>query len=183
MTGQRYVSAWDSGIRNIGAEWIKEGSRGKGETLNSLMQMDHVIRVDAAGLVHDDVRDVYAPEINMQTDDDGQILAEHDAALIDDLKRAGWTAETGWTGQYGNHKGDPVMHVSEFIGGGLAEHIVSTPGYWVACAVDVDSEVCPNESPTCKLSDPCVMCVDESGEQREREAAGWVVLHRPLASE
>ena len=70
------------------------------------------------------------------------------------------------------------MHTSEFIGGALAEHIISTPGYWVACAVDVDSEVCPNGSPTCKLSDPCVICTDETGEQREREAAGWVILHR-----
>lgn len=178
MAGQRYVSAWDNGVRNLGGNWIKEGSRSKSDTLDALMSMDHVIRVDANGLVHDDVRDVYAPEINMDTDDDGQILAEHDAALIADLKRAGWTAETGWTGQHGNHKGNPVMHVSEFIGGSLAEHILSTPGYWVACAVDVDSEVCPNESPTCKLSDPCVICTDESGEQREREAAGWVILHR-----
>lgn len=178
MGGQRYVSAWDIGLRNIGAEWIKEGSREKGETLNSLMQMDHVIRVDENGLVHDDVRDVYAPEINMQTDDDGQILAEHDAALIAELERAGWTAETGWTGQYGNHKDNPVMHVSEFVGGALAEHIIGTPGYWVACAVDVDSEVCPNGSPTCKLSDECVICTDGTGEDREREAAGWVVLHK-----
>lgn len=175
---ERYVSAWDSGIRNLGGHWIKEGSRGNGDTLNSLMEMSHVIRVDADGMVHNDVRDVLAPEINMQTDDDGQILAEHDAELIADLERQGWTAETGWTGQYGNCKGDPVMHESEFIGGSLAEHIIATPGYWVACAVDVDSEVCPNESPTCKLSDPCVICTDETGEQREREAAGWVVLHR-----
>jgi hypothetical protein len=178
MAGQRYVSAWDNGVRNLGGSWIKEGSRSKSDTLDALMSMDHVIRVDAGGLVHDDVRGVHAPEINMDTDDDGQILAEHDAALIADLERAGWTAETGWTGQYGNHKDNPVMHVSEFIGGSLAEHILSTPGYWVACMVEVDSEVCPNESPTCKLSDPCVICTDESGEQREREAVGWVVLHR-----
>ena len=177
-TGQRYVSAWDSGIRNIGGEWIKEGSRGRGETLNSLMRIGHVIRVDEDGLVHDDVRNVYAPEINMGTGDDGQILAEHDAALIADLERQGWTAEVGWTGQYGNHKDDPVMHESEFIGGALAEHIISTPGYWVACAVDVDSEVCPNDSDSCKLSDPCVLCYDGTGEDRERECAGWVVVHR-----
>lgn len=176
--GQRYVSAWDNGIRNLGGHWIKEGSRGNGGTLNSLMEMSRVIRVDADGMVHNDVRDVHAPEISMQTDDDGQILAEHDAELIADLERQGWTAETGWTGQYGNHKGDPVMHESEFIGGPLAEHIIATPGYWVACVVDVDSEVCPNESPTCKLSDPCVICTDETGEQREREEVGWVVLHR-----
>lgn len=180
MTGQRYVSAWDSGLRNLGGHWIKEGSRSVGYTLDSLMQMDHVIRVDADGLVHDDVRGVYAPEINMGTDDDGQILAEHDAALIEELERQGWTVETGWTGQYGNHKADPVMHTSEFIGGDLAEHIIGTPGCWVACMVEVDSEVCPNGSETCLLSDPCVICADGSGEDRERDFAGWVIMRRDV---
>lgn len=110
--GQRYVSAWDNGVRNLGGSWIKEGSRSKGDTLDSLMESDHVIRIDADGLVHDDVRNVYAPEINMSTDDDGQILQEHDDALIADLERQGWTVETGWTGQYGNHAKNPVMHTS-----------------------------------------------------------------------
>lgn len=180
--GQRYVSAWDNGVRNLGGSWIKEGSRSKGDTLDSLMESDHVIRIDADGLVHDDVRNVYAPEINMSTDDDGQILQEHDDALIADLERQGWTVETGWTGQYGNHAKNPVMHTSEFIGGGLAEHILSTPGYWVACAVYVDSEECPNDSPTCKLSDPCVICCDGSGEARERDCAGWAVMHREASA-
>lgn len=180
MTGQRYVSAWDNGMRNLGAHWIKEGSGSKSDTLDTLMLMDHVIRVDADGLVHDDARGMCAPEINMQTDDTGSIFAEHDAALIADLERQGWTAETGWTGQYGDHKTSPVMHTSEFIGGSLAEHIVTTPGYWVACAVDVDSEVCPNDSPTCKLSDPCVICTDGTGDDRERDTAGWVLLHHPV---
>lgn len=178
--GVRYVSAWDNGLRNLGGHWVRDDrrSRGANDSLDALMQMDHVIRVDDDGLVHDDVQGVYAPEINMETTDDGSILAEHDAALIADLERAGWTAETGWTGQYGNHKGDPVMHTSEFIGGRLAEHIVGTPGYWVACMVEVDSEVCPNDSPICTLSVPCATCLDGSGEERERETAGWVILHR-----
>lgn len=180
MTGQRYVSAWDNGLRNLGGHWIKEGSRSVGYTLDSLMQMDHVIRVDPEGLVHDDVRGIHAPEINMQTGDDGQILAEHDAELIADLERQGWAVETGWTGQYGNHKNDPVMHTSEFIGGGLAEHVIGTPGYWVACMVEVDSEVCPNGSETCTLSDSCVICVDGSGEDRERDFAGWVIMRRDI---
>lgn len=180
MTGQRYVSAWDKGLRNLGAHWIKEESRSgsKSDTLDSLMQMDHVIRVDADGLVHDDVRDSYAPEISMQTDDDGSILAEHDAELIVDLERQGWTVETGWTGQHGNHKGNPVMHTSEFIGGSLAEHILTTPGQWVACSVEVESEECPNGSPTCILSDLCATCEDGTGRDRERECAGWLVAHR-----
>jgi hypothetical protein len=153
--GQRYVSAWDAGVRNLGGHWIKQGSRSKGDTLDSLMQTDHVIRVVGDGLVHDDVRDVYVPEIDMATDDDGQILKEHEDAFKASMECQGWTVEFGWSGQNSGKYNGPVMHVSEFIGGSLAEHILTTPGYWVACAVIVDSEECPNESPTCKLSDPC----------------------------
>ena len=183
MTGQRYVPAWDNGLRNMGGHWIKEGARSKSDSLDALMQADHVIRVDDYGMVHDDARGVYAPEINMQTDDAGQILAEHDAALIADLERQGWAAETGWTGQYGSHGSDPIMHASEFIGGDLAEHIVGTPGYWVACAVDVDSEECPNASERCTLSAPCDDCFDGTGDDRKREAVGWVLLHHPVMVE
>lgn len=175
----RFAPAWDSGHRELGGHWIQEGKPANlNNTLDSFMEPDHVIRVHDDGTVTHNVHGVYAPEINMGTDDDGQILAEHDAALIADLKRAGWDTETGWTSQYGNHAGDPIMHTSEFIGGDLAEHVIATPGYWVVCAVDVDSEECPNGSPTCKLSDECVICTDGTGEDRERVLVGWVILHR-----
>lgn len=178
--GQRYVSAWNSGLRNLGGSWIKEGSRSKNDTLDSLMEIDHVIRVDGDGLVYNDAQGVYAPEINVDTDDDGQILKEHEDAFRTSMEEQGWTVEYGWSGQNSGRYNGPFMHTSEFIGGGLAEHILSTPGYWVACAVDVDSEECPNDSPTCKLSDPCVLCYDGTGEDREQEPAGWVVLHKEV---
>lgn len=180
--GQKYVSAWDNGIRSMGGHWIKEGSRSASDTLDALMTADHVIRVGEDGLIYDDVRDVYEPEIIMGTDDNGQILQEHDDALIGHLRAQGWEPELGWTGQYGDHSRNPVMHTSEFIGGPLAKHIVSTPGYWVCCPVYVDSEVCPNESKTCKLSDPCVICYDGTGEDREQVCAGWLVAHREASA-
>lgn len=94
--------------------------------LDAKMGIDHVVRVHPDGSVTD-AAGVYAPEISMDTDDDGQILAEHDAAMVADLKRQGWDVESGWTGQHGYH--GPLMHTSEFIGGRLAEHITATPGY------------------------------------------------------
>lgn len=180
MTGQRYVSAWDSGLLNMGGHWIKEESRANSDTFNDLMQMDHVIRVGEDGLVYDDAHGVYAPEINVETDDDGQILKEYEDVFKADVERQGWEVESGWSGQDSGKYNGPFMHESEFIGGGLAEHILSTPGYWTVCAVYVASEECPNESPTCTLSDPCVICYDGTGKDRDQDYAGWVVLHREV---
>lgn len=39
-----------------------------------------------------------------------------------------WSLLTGFTGQYGYH--GPAMHPSEYIGGGLARHILDTPGLY-----------------------------------------------------
>lgn len=82
------------------------------DTLNDVMQFDHVIRVRDDGTV-ENVADVYAPELY-----DGELLSED------------WTLLTGYTGQYG-YRG-PIMHNSEFIGGRLADDILSTPGVYVA---------------------------------------------------
>ena len=41
---------------------------------------------------------------------------------------AGWELLTGFTGQY-SYNG-PGMHPSEYIGGGLASHILDTPGLY-----------------------------------------------------
>jgi len=175
--GQRYESAWDNGLRNLGGHWIKEGSRSKSDTLDSLMQPDHVILVHEDGTVSDKGLGVYAPEVNVDTDGDGQILAEHETAMVDSLRSEGWEPEGGWSGQQGTKADDVIMHVSEFIGGRLAEHILSTPGYWVACAVDVDSLDCPEGVKGCTLDDRCEHCEDNG---REREPAGWVVMHKEI---
>jgi hypothetical protein len=158
MTGQHYVSAWDAGVRNLGGHWIREGSRGtRSDTLDSLMQMDHVIRVDDDGLVHDDAQGVYAPEISISTARDGiSVLDEHEKAFIADMARVGWSVESGWSGQNSGRYSGPVMHDSEFVGGSLAEHILTTPGYWVACVAST---------------------LDENDDE------GWVVMHHPVRVE
>jgi len=81
------------------------------DTLNDMMEFDHVIRVHADGTVTDEPG-VYAPDLH---DDDEPI---------------GWTLLDGYSGQYG-YSG-PIMHASEYIGGGLARDILATPGVYVA---------------------------------------------------
>jgi hypothetical protein len=95
-----------------------------------------VIRVLEGGAIESSFSGVYAPEFTVGTDADGQVLAEHEAQMIADVKAQGWELVSGWTGQYG-YSG-PIMHPSEFIGGALEQHIRETPGYWVAVAVEGD---------------------------------------------
>jgi hypothetical protein len=94
------------------------------KNLNSIMDFGYVIRVAVDGTVSE-LADVYLPEILYATDDDvtGQLPD-------------GWDLLTGYTGQSG-YRG-PVMHSSEFIGGGLARDILARPGDYVAVVVDAD---------------------------------------------
>ncbi len=141
--GVRYVSAWDNGLRNLGGHWVRDDrrSRGANDSLDALMQMDHVIRVDDDGLVHDDVRGMYGPEhFYAPVDEDGQYTADTEKEIGEQLRGQGWNPEGGWSCQQGTKSGDYTMHDSEFIGGSLAEHILATPGYWVACEVRTDED-------------------------------------------
>lgn len=103
--------------------------------LDSIMELGHVVRVRPDHTVDDHVRDTYAPEVVVNADEDGQISAADDDDLIRSVRRQGWELVTGWTGQYGYH--GPIMHPSEYVGGALAEHVLATPGLWVAVAVTV----------------------------------------------
>ena len=101
--------------------------------LNAVMEFDHVILVHEDGSISAPETAPPAPELYADSDADGQHLPTTDRDLQRDAERAGWTLETGWTGQYG-YSG-PCMHASEYVGGGLAEHILSTPGYWVVVMI------------------------------------------------
>lgn len=145
MTGVRYVSAWDQGRRDMGAHWIKEGVTGSkaamlNNTLDSLMQMDHVIRVDDDGLVWDDVSGMYAPEVIAFVDDDGQYTDSTERDMAESIRKQGWEPQGGWSGQQGTTSEDYTMHDAEFVGGNLAEHIIGTPGLWVVCEVRTDED-------------------------------------------
>lgn len=118
--------------------------------LNNLMEFDHVIQVNPDGTVSDDVSGVYAPELSMSVDADGQILDGAEQEYIAEAKRQGWDLQAGWTGQHA-YRG-VVMHPSEFVGGGLADHIMETPGLWVVISVETDDD--------------------------SEDAAGWAVAYR-----
>jgi hypothetical protein len=108
-------------------------------TLNDQMQVDHVIRINPHGEVDEgNVQGVYAPELHVGCDEDGQVLPEHDRQLIEDAGAQGWTLLAGWTGQSGYN--GPVMHPSEFVGGQLEDHIRETPGLYVAVVIDTEDE-------------------------------------------
>lgn len=125
------------------------------ETLNSLMQFDHVIRVHEDGRITDDVdtskREHWAPEALMNTDEDGSFTSDAETDMITAARDAGWEIQTGWTGQYLSG-GSAIMHDAEYIGGALEQHIRETPGVWVAVAVST-------------LDDDDAPC-------------GWIIAHR-----
>lgn len=55
---------------------------------------------------------------------------ENDTFTAEHQPRHGWDLLDGWSGQDG-YSG-PLMHQSEYIGGGMARHILNTPGIYVA---------------------------------------------------
>lgn len=97
--------------------------------LNDVMEFDHVVRVHPDGTVTDEPN-VWAP--NLQ---DGELDNDR------------WDFFThGYSGQHG-YSG-PIMHDSEYIGGGLGRDILATPGVYAAVASyyspeggDGDSEI------------------------------------------
>lgn len=122
------------------------------KALNDLMEFDHVIQVHPDGTITEP-SGVYAPEISLSAAPDGQISAADDADMVAFVKAQGWELLTGFTGQYG-YSG-PLMHPSEYVGGGLEKHIRETPGVYVACVADVQPDGA-----------------------EESESVGWVVAYR-----
>lgn len=110
--------------------------------LQDTAEIGHVFTVTDDGRVIDGPRGVYAPEVYHSDTDDIEVYGD------------GWEPLTGYTGQYG-YRG-AVMHPSEYLGGRLAEDILSTPGTYVVTVVDTP----PDD--------------DDSGP----ELVGWAVLRR-----
>lgn len=80
--------------------------------LNDVMEFDHVIRVHADGAITD-TRGIYAPDLR-----DDVLDSDH------------WELLDGYSGQ--DRYAGPIMHPSEFIGGGMERDIRETPGVYVA---------------------------------------------------
>ncbi len=94
-------------------------------TLDDILSFDSPpIRVSPDGILT--TMDSYAPDsFDMGTDD---------ADVIGQARSAGWELVTGYSRQEG-YSG-PVMHSSEYIGGGMARSILATPGVYAVASVD-----------------------------------------------
>lgn len=111
------------------------------------VDLDHPFQVHADGSITDLPRDsgIYAPEV----------WHVADAKSPDDIEgfdKGEWEPLVGYTRQQG-YRG-AVLHASEFIGGGLEEDILATPGIYVAVVVDV---------------------LEEMGDE-DHEPAGWAIF-------
>lgn len=115
----------------------------------------------------DRVMGLSEPAVLVERDDEGTVTVTplpglgapetleeaDDEELAHQVRAQGWELLTGFTGQYGYN--GPVLHPSEYIGGGLAAHILATPGQYAVATVD-----------------------DDDG-----QAHGWVVMHRACVLE
>lgn len=147
------------------------------ETLNSVMEFDHIIRVAEDGTVSDTDMSVGSTEAYFDLNVDSNGNDEFEMS-------AGWTLLQGYTGQHGYN--GPVMHPSEFIGGRMARDILSTPGYYVALVVN-GTDPHDWQVSTFTGTKTCSRCgllpLDEDdmeSECRSEEPAGWAVAYKEL---
>lgn len=129
-------------------------------SLNDKMDFDHVIRITEDGTV-EDAKGEHAPEVIVELADDEccSITGEAEAEMIRYVESQGWELMTGYTGQY-SYSG-PIMHPSEYVGGGLEDDILATPGLYV-------------------VVEPTGLYPSEEAEERDSdESIGWVIARKP----
>ena len=103
--------------------------------LNEIMEFHCPIEVREDMTIDDEVDlALPVPDLVCEVDDEGSALPGDDQRLIEEARRQGWELQVGLTGQY-SYNG-PVMHESEFVGGGLVRHILERPGYWVVLPLE-----------------------------------------------
>lgn len=125
------------------------------EDLNSVMEFDHVIRVNADGTISD-VEEYYYFELSTDLGEDG---IWHPSESLPE----GWSLMNGYSGQQGY--AGPHMHQSEYIGGRMARDILETPGLYVALYVTAN---CGYTEEGCTEEDGCYC-----------EETEWAVAFKP----
>lgn len=97
------------------------------DTLRQEMEFDHIIYSHGDGTISDVNRYVYLRGPDVYT------CEQEDGTWTEEDPEGPWSLLTGFSGQHcysGGH-----MHASEYIGGGLARHILETPGFYIATVV------------------------------------------------
>jgi hypothetical protein len=103
-------------------------------SLNSVLEFEHVIRVRADGtVIQTGESGVWAPEVCVELDDDGQILDVAESAMVEAVESAGWELMTGYSRQSGY--AGPIMHSCEYVGGDMEQDILERPGLYVVVEV------------------------------------------------
>ena len=85
--------------------------------LNNLAEIDHVFTIHEDGTITDGPPGIYAPYLT-----DGELDPGADR----------WEMLNGYSGQ--DRYSGPIMHDSEFLGGGMARDVLSQPGTYVCVA-------------------------------------------------
>lgn len=101
------------------------------ESAKELMEFGRVIQVGKEGVPFPALNGLglsTAPEEIQYVDLDG------DGGAPDPVAPKGWEYLRGFTNQQG-YRG-PIMHDSEFIGGGLADHILENPGFYSTVLIE-----------------------------------------------
>src|SRR5690606_30399812 len=107
------------------------------EELNARVYFHTPFRISASpagAILTSSILDVYAPDVFIDVDAEGQILAEAEALTLDRLRSEGWEPVSGYSSQHG-YRG-PIMHTSETLGGGMAQEVIDTPGVYVLVPVE-----------------------------------------------
>jgi hypothetical protein len=130
------------------------GGYSRTDSLNSIMQFDHIIISHGDGTIDDETN--ITRLLSGVLPRSPELIDGHLSVIEQDLN--GWELLDGYSGQFG-YRG-PIMHSSEFIGGKMADHILENAGYYVAIVAET-SDVTPD------------------GEAIEPD--GWAVAYKPIA--
>lgn len=125
------------------------------DELNTAIEMDTCFIVNEDGSVENSGN--FAPNVwGSQGQDDPEIMNDPEH----------WEFLRGYTGQYGYF--GPEMHVSEFLGGMLADDILNNPGEYALVPVryECDEDYCG------------VLWEDDEGSCGDIRLKSWVVLRK-----
>jgi hypothetical protein len=101
------------------------------DTLNHMVEFDSPFRVIDSNHIDTSLPEVWAPSVYGFGDADGQITERE---TIDG--RDAWEFVDGYSGQY-RYSG-PVMHPSEFLGGGMARDVLAETGVTFVVVIVTD---------------------------------------------